>query len=475
MPRITIPKKLQPLLRPKQFKFVYGGRGSAKSMTIADILLMRVETERLRVCGMRELMNSIDDSVHSLFSSEIQRLDLGGFSVYETKIRHSDGGSIGYKGLSRNPSAVKSMHDFDVFWVEEGSGLSKRSIDLLLPTLRKAGAELWISLNPEASEDPSSKEFIAPFKDKLVNGFYEDDLHMVIKVNYNDNPFFPDNLEMLRQKHFREKDRAEYDHIWNGEFNDSVESALIKAEWFDACIDAHVKLGFSAVGQKMAAHDPSDQGGDSKGFAYRHGSVVLDVQEKLSGDVNEGCDWATGLAINYGVDAYTWDCDGLGAGLNRQTSKAFDGKLAVISQFKGSESVDNPDMIFDHVEGSVIQEQKTNKQALKNKRAQYYYELRKRVIRTHEAINGAYHDPDTLISFDSSISLLSKLRSELCRIPVKPNANGLFQLYTKEEMKNKFKIESPNLGDSVMMLMRQPHKAINNFKMPQSIRPMGRK
>jgi phage terminase large subunit len=188
-----------------------------------------------------------------------------------------------------------------------------------------------------------------------------------------------------------------------------------------------------------------------------------------TGNVNEGCDWATGLAINQRVDAYTWDCDGMGVALNAQTAKAFKGKHTVLSQFKGSETVDNPDAIYDHVEGSQIQGQKTNKQAVKNKRAQYYYELRKRVLRTYEAINGTYHDPDTLISFDSSIDLMPKLRSELCRMPIKPNGNGLFELYTKVDMKGpKFKIESPNLGDSVMMLMRQPHKAINKqYVMPK--------
>jgi len=70
-------------------------------------------------------------------------------------------------------------------------------------------------------------------------------------------------------------------------------------------------LGFPARGAKFASHDPSDTGGDSKGFALRHGSVVTHIEEKLSGNVNEGGDWACDLAIRHQADHYTWDCDGM--------------------------------------------------------------------------------------------------------------------------------------------------------------------
>jgi phage terminase large subunit len=141
--------------------------------------------------------------------------------------------------------------------------------------------------------------------------------------------------------------------------------------------------------------------------------------------------------------------------------------------FRGSEGVDFPDTIYNPAEG--MQDQKTNKHSFKNKRAQYYFQLRDRILRTHKAVNGEYHDPDTLISFDSSISKMTELRSELCRMPIKPNGSGLFELYTKQDMKSKFKFDSPNLADSVMMLMRQPHKAQAQVRLPQPLRPMGRR
>ena len=85
-------------------------------------------------------------------------------------------------------------------------------------------------------------------------------------------------------------------------------------------------------------------------------------------------------------------------------------------------------------------------------------------------MHGDYHDPDTLISFSSDIAALKKLRAELCRMPIKPNGNGLFELYTKQDMKTKFKFASPNLGDCIMMLMRyESEEADTNVIQFQSI------
>jgi phage terminase large subunit len=437
---------------------------------------MKSQTEQADILCGREYQNSIDDSVHKLIKSLIPKTGATGFNVTDKKIDCITGGGFRFKGFARNSEAVKSAQDFKYSWVEEAQSLSQQSIDDLLPTIRAAGSQLLFTANPQSSADPFSKRFIVPYLSELQSkGYYEDDLHLIIMINWRDNPWHGE-LEAQRLWDYENLPRAKYDHIWESAFNDSVADSLILAEWFDSCIDAHKKLGFDPVGMRMASHDPSDEGSDTKGFAFRHGSVVLDVQEKIDGDINEGCDWATGLAINHNVDAYTWDCDGMGVGLNRQVTKAFDGHQTIVSMYKGSEGVDFPENLFQPVDGSMIQDQKTNKQALKNKRAQYYYELRERILKTHKAVNGQYFNPDDLISFDSRVTMLNKLRSELCRMPIKPNSNGLFELYTKPEMKSRFKIDSPNLGDSVMMLMRQPHKVLaNTHRRPKPIKPMGRR
>lgn len=477
MPKIQIPKKLERILTTKaRLVVLVGGRSSAKSETMGRLLLLRAQTEAADILCGREFQNSIDESVHKLVKNLIQKLSISGFNVTDKKIDCATGGGFRFRGFARNPETVKSAQDFKYSWIEEAQSLSQDSIDTLLPTIRATGSQLFFTANPMSSADPFSKRFIVPYLDALRSvGYYEDDLHLIIMVNWRDNPWHGE-LEAQRRWDYQNLVRAKYDHIWEGAFNDSIEDALILAEWFDACIDAHKKLGFRPEGIRFSSHDPSDTGPDDKGFAFRHGSVVMDVQEKIDGDINEGGDWATGLALNHNSDAFTWDCDGMGVGLNRQVTRAFKGKLTLISMFKGSEGVDNPDATFEPAEGAPVQDQKTNKDALKNKRAQYYLELRKRIKWTFEAVNGTYHDPDTLLSFDSKIKLLPKLRSELCRMPIKPNGAGKFELYTKEEMKNKFKFNSPNLADPIMMLCRTPHQPnIAKPRMPKPIRPMGKR
>ena len=147
--------------------------------------------------------------------------------------------------------------------------------------------------------------------------------------------------------------------------------------------------------------------------------------------------------------------------------------MCIRDRFKGSESPDNPDALYEPLD--QLGNQKTWAETVRNKRAQYYMILRDRVYRTYRAVEyGVYSDPDTLISFSSKIESLSKLRAELCRMPIKPNGNGKFELYTKDIMKSKFNLSSPNLSDAVMMNMRLVINRNIDIKKPRPIRTMGR-
>ena len=467
---IQIPEKLLPLLTTTaRLVVLIGGRGSAKSETVARVLIMKAQTEGSDILCGREYQNSIEDSVHKLIKNLIEKkLRVDGFTVTDKKIDCKTGGGFRFRGFARNSEAVKSASEFKYSWIEEAQSISQQSLDDLLPTIREKGSQLFFTANPQSSADPFSKRFIVPYQRELdAHGFYQDDMHLIIKINWRDNPWHGE-LEPQRRWDFANLTRAKYDHIWEGAFNDDIEDALIMAEWFDSCVDAHIKLGFAPTGLRYSAHDPSDMGPDAKGFAFRHGSVVIDAREKTTGDVNEGCDWATGLAITHSSDAFTWDCDGLGVSLNRQVVHAFDGKTTRVAMFRGSEKVDFPDAVYCPVTGQ-LDFQRTNKETIKNKRAQYYLALRDAVHRTHLAVcKDKYTDPDQMISFSSKIQALVKLRSELCRMPVKPNTNGLFELYTKDVMKVKFKLDSPNVADTVMMLMRPPLKmSLQGWKPPR--------
>lgn len=464
MARIQIPRKLKPLIeKKKRFKVVIGGRGSGKSHTVADICLVDSQVKGLKIGEFREFQNSIEDSVYSLLVDEIERLGLSGFTVQNNTVYNRQGGEFKFKGLARNAESIKSMHGFDRFVVEEAQTITYKSLKLLTPTLRKPESEIWLIGNPQSSADPFSQRFINPFeKELLKHGYYEDDLHLIIVCNYKDNPFFPEVLEQERRHDKEHLTDTEYMHIWEGAHNDSVENSIIPVSWFNAAIDAHEKLGFKPRGQKIVAHDPSDTGPDSKGLAVRHGSVILDVQEMETGDVNDGCDWATGYAIENYADLFVWDCDGLGVTLRRQVSDSFDGKHINFEMFKGSESVDNPTDIYQPDETITRTSARTNQQTFKNRRAQYYWKLRDRFYNTYRAIvKHEYIDPDNLISLSSSIPCIEQLRAEVCRIPKKHNANGLIQIMSKEDMLRIHKIPSPNLADSLMMTMVTP--SINNI------------
>lgn len=496
-PHVYLPAKLECVLTStKRFIIVIGGRGSGKSVGVADICLIDAKDNGAKTYCLREYQSSIRNSIHSLLKEEIERLEFTGFEVQDNGIKRNGTDAFQFAGLARNVDSIKSAHGFKRFQVEESQFISTDSLKALTPTARKkpmkgkptemeevvedpsSNVSMIFIANPGSSEDPFSKRFITPFKAALDrDGYYEDDLHLIVVMNYEDNPWYHlSGLEDERNWDYENLDRALYDHIWLGAFNDSVESALIKAEWFDACIDAHKKLGFAPTGARIASHDPSDLGPDSKGFAVRHGSVLTDLQEKLDGNVNEGGHWAAGEAIKSQVDEFSWDGDGMGIALTEQFSKDFEGKPTTLSVFRGSESPDYPDAVYAPAMASPVAQQKTNRDVFRNKRAQYYFELRDRAYRTYRAVElGEYHDPARLISFDSSIEILHRLRAELCRMPIKPNGNGLFELYTKEEMKSKFKMASPNLADSVMILMRQVAVSRPKAVIPKPIRPMGRR
>lgn len=498
-PTCYLAKKLEPVLTSKKrYIVIYGGRGSSKSIGGHNICIFDAKDNGIKTYCLREYQSSIESSVYSLIKAEIERLEFSGFEVLSNTIKYNGNDVFKFAGLSRNISSIKSSHGFGRYIVEEAEFLSDDSIQKFTPTARNKaraglpltadqikkldddddldGVSMMFILNPQSSEDPVCKRFIVPYQSELdANGIYEDDTHLIIKINYTDNPWFLESgLEVDRLWWFNNASRSLYDHIWLGYYNDRVENSIIQGEWFDACVDAHIKLGFEAKGAKIAAHDVSDTGPDTKGYAMRHGVVFQRIEEKTDGDGNEGGHWAAGLAQQDGVEHFTWDCDGMGALLNEQMADDFKQSNVNLVQFKGSQTPDNPDALFEPTDKHPIKNQLKVKDAVKNKRAQYYAELRRRCYKTYLAvIHGQYIDPDELVGFSSDIALLSKLRSELCRMPIKPNGAGKIELYTKDDMKSKFKFPSPNLADSVMMAMRYMQTKKTETWMPRPIPTIG--
>lgn len=469
--------KLLPFItKPQPIKVAIGGRGSGKSIGIGDMLTFKMDAEGADVYCLREFQDSITDSVHKVFKSSIQdRLQLPGWDVQENKIVSPGGARTTYKGANRNPDAMQSAQGYKYSWFEEAHRASQASLDKLLPTiLRNPGAQCWFSANPQSSGDPFSQRFIVPYLRELeANGVYEDDLHYIVVVNWRDNPWWNAEQEALRKWDYENLPRAKYDWIWEGKFLDTVENALIRPEWFDACIDAHVKLGFKATGRKVVAHDPSDLGNDDKGLCFRHGSVILDVQARAFGDVADGFDWATDCAIQKGAQDFVWDADGLGLGARKQVADNLKGHQITQTLFHGGASVDHPQSVYQPLDESAAISI-TNQDAFKNKRSQYYYALADRMYRTYKAVvKGEYQDPDLMISFSSSIEQMTALRSEICRIPYKPSGNGKRQIMSKDDMRRLLEIESPNMADAVMMSLAFVQYQATTHYTPPPIQPLG--
>ncbi len=507
IPDVYISAKMEiALTSNKRFVVIIGGRGSSKSLTQASIDVVLVRDLGYKIYELREFQNSLEDSVHSLLQSEIERLALGGFTSQNNIIFHESGGEFKFKGLARNPASIKSAANFNRFVVEEAATLSEESIKHLTPTARnkaKAGlpskfaaeqieeveedalrnVQIVFLANPASSADPFSQRFIVPFQEHLErDGFYEDELHTIIQMNYYDNPWFEDSgLEAERRYDEETLPYASYKHIWLGGFNDHVDNALIPAEWFNAAIDAHKKLNFVARGAIVASHDPSDQGEDPKGYALRQGSVVREVKEILHRDAYQGCGDALGFCHADNADYFIWDGDGLGATLRNHITNLSAGKKTVLQMFRGSESPDNPDAVYSFDgKGVAIRNPKTNKDTFKNKRAQYYWAMRDRFYATYRAVvHGEYIDPDLMISLCSDgIENMDKLRSEVCRVPLKNNNQGYIQIMSKIEMKA-IKIPSPNMADALMMSFANQAVIVQNVRtnivMPRPLQSMGRR
>ena len=228
---VELPEKLEFLLGQKaRYKVAYGGRGSAKSWSFSEALLIRgVESPTRVLCG-RELQKSISDSVHQLLCDQIARLNLGYYyDVTNTSITGRNGTQIGYAGLRHNATGLKSYEGVDICWVEEAQTVSKRSWEILIPTIRKECSEIWVSFNPELEDDETYKRFV-------INRPHDS---IVVKMNWQDNPWFPEVLK-LELEELKERDPDAFLHVWEGHCRSVLEGAIYAKELRQAKLDERI-------------------------------------------------------------------------------------------------------------------------------------------------------------------------------------------------------------------------------------------
>jgi phage terminase large subunit len=226
-----------PLLEPARYKGASGGRSSGKSHFFAELAVEEMLCDpSLRFVCIREVQRSLKFSAKSLVESKIRSVVPGHedhFEILTTEIRRRGGtGVMIFEGMQDHTAdSLKSLEGFGRAWVEEAQSISQRSLDLLLPTIRAPGSEVWFSWNPDQPEDP-------------VDRFFEGDPEGAVRMHstYLDNPFCPDVM-LTEAERMERVDLDAYAHIWLGEYNVKNEARVLAGKYrvdeFDVPLDRH--------------------------------------------------------------------------------------------------------------------------------------------------------------------------------------------------------------------------------------------
>ena len=219
--KAQFPEKLSPLFEPHPYKMLYGGRDGAKSWSIARALLLLGTQKALRILCARETMDSIRESVHQLLTDQIVNLGLEDFyTPLQSELRGRNGTEFVFAGLRKQTvSSIKSYEAIDICWIEEASVVSRRSLTILLPTIRKPGSEIWFSMNPDLETDAIYQDFIlSPPKDAFV-----------CKMSYHDNNWLSEESKQKIET-LRTRDPDMFHHVYEGAIRSTVEGAIYKSE-----------------------------------------------------------------------------------------------------------------------------------------------------------------------------------------------------------------------------------------------------
>ena len=236
--QIQTPRVYVPLLAEARYKGAYGGRGSGKSHNFAEMLIEECIREKTDAVCLREIQKSLKFSVKKLLENKIASMNAGAyFEVQNEQIKSVNGGVIIFQGMQDHTSdSIKSLEGFKIAWFEEAQTASQRSLDLLRPTIRSPGSQLWFSWNPRFATDPV---------DQLLRGPTPPPNAIVVEANYSDNPWLP--AELLEEIEYdKRRDPDKYAHIWLGKYQSNTSSRVFKnwtIEEFEVDPNAVIRQG----------------------------------------------------------------------------------------------------------------------------------------------------------------------------------------------------------------------------------------
>jgi len=266
--KVTIPPKFKPLLTEHyRNKLYYGGRAGGKSFAFADCLIIKARQDKILVACVREVQNSIKDSVYRLLKDRIEHYGFDDFRCYEDRIENIiTGSTFIFKGLKdQNSQNIKSLEGVDICWCEEAQTISKGSWDILNPTIRKPNSEIWISMNREAENDPIWKAVASNPDDKTF----------VCKVNYYDNPHCPEEMKYLAEK-CKAENIDDYEHIWLGAPVNQGDTKLISAKDVRKAQENKIMNSTSPL---IIGVDIARFGDDKTVMCYRKGRYCFKLKE----------------------------------------------------------------------------------------------------------------------------------------------------------------------------------------------------
>lgn len=283
----------EPLLKPSRYKGAWGGRGSGKSHFFAELMIERamLNPGHRGVC-IREVQNTLKESSKRLIEDKLQAMGLGerdGFKVFSTVIVTPGEGLLTFQGMQdSNAESIKSLEGYSTAWVEEAQTLSSRSLQLLRPTIRKDGSELWFSWNARRKSDPVDVMLRGP---ALPTGA------VVVEANWRDNPNFPAVLEQERLDCLR-TDPDQYQHIWEGAYAGVLHGAYYARALSDARMGRRLgRVGADPLLPRLLFVDIGGTGARADAFCIWVGQIVgrelrvLDYYEAVGQPLSAHLEW----------------------------------------------------------------------------------------------------------------------------------------------------------------------------------------
>lgn len=453
--------ELNPALRDfwrtkSRYKALYGGRASSKSHDAAGFAVYLASNFKIKFLCARQFQNKISESVYALIKSKI---DDGGFSeefeiTKNSIINKITGSEFLFYGIARNLSEIKSTEGIGILWLEEANYLTKEQWNIIEPTIRKEGSEIWLIWNPDEYLDFAYQNFVVNPPNSCLSK----------EINWPDNPFLSETMhEVIKDAY--ERDPIEARHVYGGEPKMGGDKSVIPLTYVLAAIDAHKKLGWEPVGRKRVGYDVADDGEDTNAAVTSHGNVITGAEEwrGLEDELGKSCSRVFNIARNTGSEII-WDSIGVGAQAGSKFKELNEEHGLDISYeaFNAGSKVENPDDVFLRLAHTDI----LNKDHFSNIKAQKWTEVGTRFRKTYEAVAlGVNHPHGELISLDSESipkDMLAKMKTELPQPRKDNDRNGRFKVEAKEDMRKR-KVKSPNVADAFIMSMINPKRAPKGF------------